>query len=149
MSKEIKRVYAVECQSKHPAYIDYLFDHKHFAFNDAYDESAKNAVEDYGYDEDMVVSKWILRDADISFEVKDHTAIVYGFMNGVETQVAVNDGLDDDDVEFLAKAKKKVSFSGGLGKKILMNDETGRYRWEREQYYPWTFYIHGVVESEE
>ena len=142
-NKIIKRTYIIPFKSDRPAFVDYLFDHHHFSFNEAYEETAKNAVEDYGFIDGDIVFKWGLRDAEISFEVKDRSAIVYGMINGKETPVAQLDNLSADDADFLAHSRKKVRMNGGMGKQIIQNDETGRYRFGREMFYPWKFIIYG------
>ena len=139
----IKRTYIIPFTSDRPAFIDYLFDHHHFSFNEAYGETAKNAVEDYGYMDGDIVFKWGMRDAEISFEVKDGCAIVYGMINGKETPVAKLENLSADDADFLSHSKKKVRLNGGLGKEIIENDETGKYRFSKETFYPWKFTIYG------
>ena len=141
----IRRTYTVPFISGHPLFIDYLFDHHHFRFNDFYTGSAKAAVDDCGYCANDIVYKWALRDADVTFEIVDDSAVLYGMINGENQIVARLDNLTRDDVKYLSKAEKKLTLTGGMGKKILLNDETGRYRYDREQFYPWTFVIHGVA----
>lgn len=145
MDNLITRRYKIPFVSDRPAFIDYLFDHHHFSFNDLYEESAKTLGEDCSYSDGDIVYKWNLRDAEIGFEVVDHSAVVYGTINGEQKPVAQLDGLTDDDVAFLTHSKKKVTLAGGIGKQIIENVETGKYRFGPEKFYPWRFIIQGTA----
>ena len=141
----ITRRYKIPFVSDHPAFIDYLFDHHHFGFNESYEESAGTLGKECVYFDGDIVYKWTLRDAEIGFTVVDHSAIVYGTINGEEKPVAQLDGLTDDDVAFLTHSKKKVTLTGGTGKQIIENVETGKFRFGPERFYPWHFIIQGTA----
>lgn len=145
MDNLITRRYKIPFVSDRPAFIDYLFDHHHFGFNSLYEEPARDLVEDGAFLPGDIVYKWNLRDAEISFGVIDHSVVVYGMINGEQMPVAQLDGLTDDDVAFLTHSKKTIILSGGTGKQIIENEETGRCRLGSEKFYPWHFIIHGTA----
>ena len=141
----VRRKYTIPFLSNHPAFIDYLFDHRHFGFNDCYEDTARALVEENCFSVGDIVYKWDLRDAEIGFGVVGHSAIIYGTINGEDKPVAQLDGLSDDDIAFLTHSNKKIILIGGTGREIIQNEETGRYRLGPEKYYPWKFIVRGTA----